>query len=130
MPAMFGIRWVKLTEPEADREYIVLLTYLPLKRFRSLQRFRRFVRDIEADLRASPGIFAYAIWRRRLRRQFWTLSVWEDDTSLMNFVYRVPNHEAIDELKDQLRDFKRARWTAPAADIPVRWKQAIAKLHD
>lgn len=125
---MGKLSWVTIREPDPDREYVLMLTYLPLKKFSAIPRFRRYTRGIQADLQRSPGIVGFGIISQALRRRFWTLSAWEDDTSLMNFVYQLPHNEAIKELKGDLREFKRVRWTVPGTELPPDWDDALARL--
>ena len=127
---MGKLSWVTVREPDPDREYVLMLTYLPLKKFRMIQRFRRYTRSIEADLQRSEGIVGFGIVSQVLRRRFWTLSAWDDDTSLMNFVYQLPHNEAIQELKGDLREFKRVRWTAHGSELPPDWEEARTRLED
>lgn len=82
--------WVTFHRPDPDRDYLVLLTQLPLKRFRDLGAFLHYTWRIQRQLRRTPGLLGYSLLARILKRQFWTLSVWEGEAALHQFV--VENH--------------------------------------
>src|SRR6267143_4482460 len=81
MPAMPAHPWVTLRQPEAGREYLALLSELPLK-FTGLPKFFASVGRIDEQLRKTSGLMGYSMLARPLRMKFWTLSVWESDASL------------------------------------------------
>lgn len=127
---MSELSWITIREPDPTREYVLMLTYLPLKSFRTIPRFKRYTREIEKDLQRSEGIVGFSIVSQALRRRFWTLSAWEDDTALMNFVYQLPHNEAVKELKGDLTEFRRVRWTACGSELPPDWEESLARLND
>jgi hypothetical protein len=79
--------WVTLHRPDPEREYLVLLTELPVKRARDLGAFLRYMWRIRGQLRRTPGLLGYSLRARLLTRQFWTLSVWEGDAALDRFIF-------------------------------------------
>ncbi len=48
--------WKALRQPEAEREYLVLLTHLPMRRPSKLPRFLAYVRKIQKQLDRSEGL--------------------------------------------------------------------------
>src|SRR5688572_6850434 len=70
--------WVTFRQPGPEREYLVLLTALPLKHLRDLGAFLLYTWRILGQLRQTPGLLGYSLLAHILQRQFWTLSVWED----------------------------------------------------
>ena len=53
MPAL---PWTSSMDPEPDREYLILLSHLPLRRMRTTPRFGRFVQAIRKQLVGTPGL--------------------------------------------------------------------------
>lgn len=74
--------WKELAPAEKDREYIALLSYLSLKKYRVILKFIRCSSQIQKQLRGTPGVMAYSLRARLLSHSFWTLSVWEDEKAL------------------------------------------------
>jgi hypothetical protein len=62
--------WVTLRRLDPDREYLVLLSELPLKRFRDLGAFLLYTWRIQAQLRHTPGLLGYSLLAHILERQF------------------------------------------------------------
>ena len=58
--------WNHLREPEPGREYLALLTYLPLKRYRTIPRFLGYARRVEAQLRETEGVIGYGLRAKAL----------------------------------------------------------------
>ena len=53
--------WVTFRRPDPDREYLALLSELPLKRFRDLGAFLRYTWRIQGQLRQTPGFLGYCL---------------------------------------------------------------------
>jgi hypothetical protein len=94
--------WVTLCRPDPDREYLVLLSELPLKRFRDLGAFLLYTWRIQGQLRHTPGLLGYSLLARILKRQFWTLSVWEGEATLQQFVMENPHSQVMMALRDKM----------------------------
>jgi hypothetical protein len=112
MPALL---WKSFALPENDREYRALLTYLPLKRWRAIPKFMRYTSQIRRQLADSEGLIGYALDAKVLSRDFWTLSVWEDEASLRRFVQQNPHGKVMMDLLPQWarRRSSRLRWMPP-----------------
>ncbi len=77
-------------EASPDKDYLALVTYLPLKHFWKVASFFRMVTAIQAQLSRSRGLVGYSLLAKALRKRFWTFLVWEDEEALMGFVLKVP----------------------------------------
>ncbi len=91
MPAL---PWKLFRTVEVEREYLALLTMLPLRSYRAMPWFLRFTRQIQRQLRGASGLLGYSLLARPLWKQFWTLSVWEGGTLLADFVCQIPHRTA------------------------------------
>ena len=83
--------WKALSSAAPDREYLALLSYLELKRFRMIPRFLRYSNEVQRQLSQTSGVVGYSLLAQLLRRHFWTLSVWDDERALMAFVSTRPH---------------------------------------
>jgi hypothetical protein len=119
--------WVTFHQPEPEREYLGLLTELPLKRFRDLGTFLRYTWRIQRQLRRTPGVLGYSLRARILTRQFWTLSVWEGDAALHQFVVAPTHAQVMTALQEKMGQTRFLRWSIRGADFPPRWREALAK---
>ena len=120
--------WKAFAEPQPEREYVVLLTFLPLRRLSKLPRFLSYVRKIRQQLDAGPeGLIGYSLLAKPLRSNYWTLSVWEDDAALARFIHASPHRDAMRELPKVLSGFRTTRWTSAGSGDPPTWSDALAR---
>ncbi len=70
-------KWKSCGEASPDKDYLALVTYLPLKHFWKVPSFFRMVSAIQAHLSRSRGLVGYSLLAKTLRKRFWALSVWK-----------------------------------------------------
>lgn len=121
------IPWKSLAAIEPNREYVVLLSYLPLTRYSKMPLFFRYAGYINQQLRATPGAIGYAMRAKIFTREFWTLSVWESDRALMDFVVKIPHGEAMTKISPFMGPTKITRWKLKGAEMPPRWDAAMRR---
>jgi len=119
--------WKTLAPADKTREYIALLSYLPLKRYRAIPRFLQFSFQIQKQLRDTPGVIGYSLRAKLISRNFWTLSVWEDEKALMDFVAKIPHAEAMKAMIPHMGSSKFTQWRVNASALPLRWEEAIKR---
>ena len=124
---MAATPWNSLQPPEADREYIVLLTFLPVRGLSKLPRFFGYVRRIQKQLGHADGLIGYSLLARPLRSKYWTLSVWQDEAAVQRFVAQSPHRDAMAELPNDVGGFKITRWTLPGTALPPSWDDALSR---
>jgi quinol monooxygenase YgiN len=121
-------KWKSSAPASADSEYLLLLTYLPLKRFRAIPRFLKYTFQVERQLRQSAGLIGYSLEAELLRKKFWTLSAWQDEKALMTFVRRKPHDEIMKQLAADMARTRFTRWTEKGSQIPPSWSDAKARM--
>ena len=82
----------------------------------------------QRQLQKAKGLIGYSLHAEPLRRHFWTLSVWEDNESLMNFVRQVPHGRIMQLLAPQMGKTEFVQWKVKAEDIPPNWNDAKARM--
>jgi hypothetical protein len=125
LPAM---PWKSFAAPERDKEYLALLSYLPLKTFRAMPKFYRYTRQIQRQLGDSEGLIGYSLDANVLNRKFWTLSVWKDEDSLMEFVMRNPHGRVMTDLMPYMGQTEFVRWKVSSSSIPPNWEEAKGRM--
>ena len=93
-----ALPWKSFAAPESDREYTALLSYLPLNKWRAIPKFMRYTYRIRRQLATSEGLIGYSLDANVQSREFWTLSVWEDEESLRRFAQRTPHGRVMTDL--------------------------------
>lgn len=119
--------WKKIGTVDEGREYLALLTYLPLLKYRMIPRFLRFSFEIQRQLTATAGVVGYALRAKPFRRDFWTLSVWQDEKSLMDFVIRNPHGDIMKSLSTHMGRTKFTRWQISGSAVPPQWEDAMGR---
>jgi len=127
MPAL---PWKSFALPKNDREYSALLTYLPLKRWRAIPKFMRYTSQIQRQLADSEGLIGYALDAKVLSRDFWTLSVWEDEASLRRFVQQNPHEKVMMDLLPHMGQPAFVPFKVDASSIPPDWEDTKRRMRE
>ena len=125
--ALMDSPWIKFTTPDANREYFALLSYLPLKKYRAIPAFMRFSLQIQKQLKTTTGIVGYSLRAKLFSRDFWTLSAWADEKSLMEFVMKIPHVQAMKAMAAHMGPTKFAKWKVLGSALPLRWEEAMER---
>ena len=120
--------WKSLRPIEAEREYLALISYLPLKRYRKIPAFVGLSRQVQRQLASTPGVIGYSLQAQILRRRFWTLSLWESEAALMDFVHHAPHSEIMRELAPHMGKTFYTTWSVKRSDLPLHWGDARKRV--
>jgi len=120
--------WKSFAAPRADKEYVALLSFLPLKRYRTIPKFAGLTMETMRQLAKSRGLIGYSLGAEPMLKRFWTLSVWEDRQALRDFVEQIPHSRIMQDLAPHMDKTAFAEWTVRAADIPIPWAVARRRL--
>lgn len=125
---MAEIKWESFAKTSPDREYLALISYLPLKRFWMIPKFLVYMQAIQNQLRKSRGLIGYSLLAHFLHRRFWTLSVWEDEKALMEFVRNLPHSQVMLTLTPHIDKTKFVQWRIRGSAVPVTWEEGFRQL--
>jgi hypothetical protein len=113
---------------EPGRSYLVMASHLPLSRVNSTVRFLRAVGAIRKQLADAEGLVGYALRAKPLARDYWTLSVWVDDSALQAFMRTAPHVRLMGSLRPYMGATKFVRWEIGASDGRPGWAGALERL--
>jgi hypothetical protein len=116
--------WKSLRPSDPGREYLALLSYLPLKHFRTVPRLVWYVFRIVRQLRGARGLIAYSLEAKPLRLQFWTLSAWEGEDALQEFVGQLAHRASMQALTPDMGATDFLRWRVRGSELPLTWEMA------
>jgi hypothetical protein len=119
--------WKALAAVESEREYLVLLSYLPLRKYNKVPLFFLYTFQIQRQLAKAPGAIGYSLRAKPLGRKFWTLSVWENEQALRGFVENVPHGQVMKALLPDMARTAFTRWRVPGSAIPPNWDDATRR---
>jgi heme-degrading monooxygenase HmoA len=126
--AVPDLPWVAVANREPAKEYVALASYLPLRRLTSTPVFVLDVRRIMSQLGRAPGLLGYSLRARPLRKQYWTLSVWESDRALLEFVRGQPHATVMGALRSRMGPTAFVRWRVSGAGPLPTWDDAMARI--
>ena len=120
--------WTTRAEMEPGLDYLVMASHLPLKRITSTVRFFRGVSAIRKQLATADGLVGYTLRAKPLARDYWTLSVWQEETALRAFMRTPPHMGLMTSLRPFMRPTKFATWKISAADGRPSLAGALQRL--
>jgi hypothetical protein len=121
------IKWtpVGTVKPAPESEYITLISYLPLTTHLIIPKFMYLTGQIQTQLAGSEGAFGYSLIAYLLKKEFWTMSVWEDGDSLSNFVKTGAHLRTMRELSRYLSPERRfVKVRIKGSEVPMPWDRA------
>jgi hypothetical protein len=119
--------WQSLGDIDPERDYLVLLSFLPLKHGWRVPWFLIHTRRITAQLRRTRGLIGYSLRARPLRKHFWTLSVWEDEAALRAFVEAGAHAVTMRSMTPHMGGTRFIRWKIEGAGVPPSWDDALRR---
>ena len=108
--------WTTRAPIEPGTGYLVMASHLPLKRITSTIRFFRGVAAIRKQLATAPGLIGYTLRAKPLARDYWTLSVWQDEKTLREFMRTPPHAGLMTSLRPLMGPTKFTTWEITSAD--------------
>jgi heme-degrading monooxygenase HmoA len=119
--------WTSFVKPQPAKEYLAVLSYLPLSSFWALPQFLYYSRSIQKQLKSARGLVGYSLLAHVLAKRFWTLSVWENEVALAEFVHKMPHSEAMTVLHRSMGGTEFVRWKILGASVPPTWQEAMER---
>jgi hypothetical protein len=120
--------WFAIAPVEKDREYLALLSGLPLKTYRGFPRLVRFVIGTVRQMYRGRGALGVTLRATFLARTFWTLSAWQDEQALQEFVMKRPHLDAMKEMEPYMNPAHFLRWKVKGSDLPLCWADAVRRF--
>jgi quinol monooxygenase YgiN len=90
--------------------------------------FFLYTAQVMKQLASAQGVLGYSLFARPLRKQFWTLSAWENAEALQAFVQHPPHVRIMEALTPHMDKTKFVRWTVKGSQLPLRWDEALRRL--
>lgn len=126
-PTDGGEPWRWFADPEATRDYLAFATHLELRSALGLPRFAWYSLRIERQLARTQGLVGYS-FRRQFPTRYWTMSAWESERHLLEFVRAMPHARVRRVLQPSRERFATARWHVSGSALPLAWTDALRQL--
>jgi quinol monooxygenase YgiN len=119
--------WYSHSGAAPEQDYVALLSYLPLRSRWRIPWLVLYSVRIQRQLRASSGLIGYSLRAQLAAKHFWTLSVWEDEVALQDFVAAPPHVAVMKALIPHMGKTRFTRWTVRGSDLPPGWRDALKR---
>jgi len=93
-----------------------------------IPRFLRYSGRVATQLEGTRGLVGFSFRAKVLAREFYTLSVWEDERALDDFVRAEPHRGTMGAMRPHMAETKFVRWTVKGSQVPPSWRKAIEML--
>lgn len=113
---------------QPDREYLVLASSIPPRSLKSTRALFAGASAVRKQLADADGLIGFSLLARPFRKQYATLSVWENDDALAAFANQTPHRDLTTTLAPEMAQPKFVRWTTKGTDGRPLWKEALRRL--
>lgn len=120
--------WKAFAPLDPDRSYLVLASSIPAREYSSTWRMFRGSRVVGRQLASTEGVLGFSLLARPARKQYATLSVWNDDDALAAFANADPHGELMRELAPAMGQTTFVRWTINGSAGKPSWREALERL--
>ena len=117
MPLIHDLPWT--ADRVGDGPGVVMVTHLHLRRFRDVPAFLRDSLAIRAQAMTSPGARSLHLRARPLARHFTTVSWWDDEAAVREFVRTDPHRSAMRRWRSEMTAFSNQTLPGTAGVVPT-----------
>ena len=120
----------EVNQVDSANEFLCAATFFTVGKWRHVIPFLRMSSRGQKQLKESPGLVRYGLLMdltNLLRKQYISVSVWTDRSSMRAFVRGEPHAEAVKRMQESAGDdFAFAEWTN--AEGSINWNEVMAQL--
>ena len=120
--------WRTFGSSEPEREYVALLSFLPLRSYWRIPHFFFYTVQVVKQMASAEGVLGYSVLAHPLSKRFWTLSAWKDEASARTFVQCPPHVRIMTALTPHMGETKFVRWTVKGSELPLSWDDALSRF--
>ena len=118
-------------EPDYAKDYLAVITYLPLKSYLSFPSFFKHTQLIQNQLHKSHGVVGFKLRADILTKKAYTISVWEDAKSLKNFITSGAHKDIMSQVPDYLGKHRKfVTVFIKGSEFPSSWDWAMKMLEE
>ena len=121
-------KWKTISAAAAEGEYLVVASYLSLTSALKLPEFLWYSLRVLRQLGTAKGLLGYSTQAALWRRKFWTLSVWQNEAMLREFVEQAAHGKSMKRFERHIHEAKAAQWQVAGRSLPPDWQDAKERL--
>lgn len=112
-----------------EKVVLVSVTHITLNDDREARRiFWDHVHKLTKTMESNPGFRGMSLRRQLFGNEAWTLSVWENEESLREFVRSPEHRKAMNEGAPAARNIRFSRFQASTKELPLKWTEVLSRL--
>lgn len=120
--------WKTMQPMQPDRDYLVFASSIPPRSHASTRALFAGAGAVRKQLAKADGIIGFSLLARPLRKQYATLSVWENEAALKDFAASEPHAQLMVDLGPDMAPTIFVRWKVNGGDARPTWSDALARL--
>lgn len=120
--------WISRATVEENGEYLAMVSYFRLKGLGVMPSFALNSLRIERQLLRSDGLIGHSSGAKLSDFEFWSVTVWRDESALMGFVRAQPHVSIMEAMRPAVVRSEFIRWRVDGASVPPDPKEAEARL--
>jgi hypothetical protein len=121
--------WKQLRPIDPDREYLAFTSRFAMRSWLRVPAFLAAGGPIQKQVEAAPGAIGYSLGAHLPGREFYTLSVWQDDAALRAFSRAMQHGAAMRAFHSDMRTASPfVRWTVKGSEVPLKWSDALERI--
>ena len=115
--------WKQIGDVDPEREYLGFTSRFFLKSLRTVPAFIAQSRRISKQATTAPGVVGWSLAADLLKLEFHTLSAWEDESSLREFIAAAPHHDAFAKFATSMhRPTIFVHFPIIGRELPLKWE--------
>jgi heme-degrading monooxygenase HmoA len=120
--------WKSMRPMQPGRHYVVLASSIPPRSRASTRALFAGASAVRKQLANTEGVIGFSLLARPVRKQYATLSVWEDDAALETFATSEPHAQLMADLGPEMAPTTFVRWNMSGGDNRPSWRDALERL--
>ena len=120
--------WVPRAPVDEDREYLAMVSFFRLKGLGAMPSFALNALRIERQLLRTDGLIGHSSGANLSDFEFWSVTVWRDESALMGFVRAQPHARIVEAMRPAVVRSEFVRWRVNGASVPPDPEEAESRL--
>jgi Domain of unknown function (DUF3291) len=125
---MATLPWTTVSEAADGDELVAMASRFRLTSLRAVPRFFIEALRVRRQVMRTPGAVGVSLIAHPLRREFFTLSVWRDQSAIDHLVRADPHHAVMRRQHPKMAGSAFVFWNLPGNAMPPSWDDARQRL--
>lgn len=120
--------WITPNPAPAQAPVLVMASRFELRSLKDVPRFLKLSMASWRQVKTAPGAYGASLIAQPTSRVFYTLSAWQDRTTLKAYADTDPHGDAMRAMRPKMRQSTFVFWQTDAEHLPITWDEAKRRL--